>query len=1162
MEEENGVSMDGISNYEMEGSSDIDERLDRGSVKQEFMVPNELSEDKMAVMQAGEIQSNDMSMGMQNSEIPMDMQSGDMTMGMSPNDMTGSGMAMSPNDMTGSGMGMSPNDMTGSGMGMSPNDMTGSGMGMPPNNMQNEMGYPPGDMGRFNRFPGPGGPMRGRGGFMGPRGPRGPPFRGPPGPPGRFRGPPGPMGMRGPPGMRGPHGPGPMRGPGGPRGPPMFGRPPFDPNYGPPQGMGPPGPGMPMSGPNNMSMNGPGGMSHGMPPPGMPPPGMRPPMMPPPGFPPPNFNMPPPGFPPTSGGMGPQMGQGGLAGLDPNQELWVETKTAEGKVYYYHARTREASWTKPENCKIITQEEVEAMAQAQAGRAVPSTAAQAAMAQAQVTNHQTSPDQTAAQTMSAHSGMPVGGMPQGMGMGQGYGPGMMQGFNPQMMQQHQSQQHQQQQMMMASMGQAVAAAASAAAAVVAAATAAAACENSSPEAALAGQDSTAMQKTPSSQLPPKPQEVQEWSEHKNTDGRSYYYNSRTMESTWEKPQILTDWEAKVSQTQTQEAAPVQIKQEPAPGSSSPLTAEQTQMDTDIIKEEKKEPVQEEKVEQQKIVDKSRPVSSTPVPGTPWCVVWTGDGRVFFYNPSQRVSLWEKPEELQGRSDVDKLLQGNKDPVKEEEKKKEEEDEEPQAKRKKVEKEEPKEEKKDAPKQIDMGKEAAIEAEVQAARQRAVVPLEIRMKQFRDMLAEKEVSAFSTWEKELHKIVFDPRYLLLTSKERKQVFDQYVKERAEEERREKHRKMKERKEAFRQLLEDAKLHGKSSFSDFASKYGKDERFKGIDKMRDRESVFNEFVSDMRRREKEEKSSQREKLKTDFMKLLKETSGIDRHSRWSDIKKKINSDPRYEAVDSSSRREDWFKDYIKTLDEQDSEDEERKEREKQERIEASIKKREEEVQRSLSQSLKERDKEREQHKKDEAVQHFNALLADLVRNPESSWRETRKQLRKDHRWDLTEQLDKEEKEKLFEAHIENLTRRNKDMFHKLLEETAISLTSSWKEVKKLIKDDPRYSKFSSSDRKREKEFNEYMHEKFVNAKTEFRELLKETKTITHKTKKAIEENENHLADIEKILQNDKRYLTLDCVQDERRSILMQYINDLDRKGPPPPPTASEPSRRSTK
>ena len=55
-----------------------------------------------------------------------------------------------------------------------------------------------------------------------------------------------------------------------------------------------------------------------------------------------------------------------------------------------------------------------------------------------------------------------------------------------------------------------------------------------------------------------------------------------------------------------------------------------------------------------------------------------------------------------------------------------------------------------------------------------------------------------------------------------------------------------------------------------------------------------------------------LKNEFLKLLKETEGIDRHSRWSEIKKKINSDPRYEAVESSSRREDWFKDYIRNIE----------------------------------------------------------------------------------------------------------------------------------------------------------------------------------------------------------------------------------------------------------
>lgn len=36
------------------------------------------------------------------------------------------------------------------------------------------------------------------------------------------------------------------------------------------------------------------------------------------------------------------------------------------------------------------------------------------------------------------------------------------------------------------------------------------------------------------------------------------------------------------------------------------------------------------------------------------------------------------------------------------------------------------------------------------------------------ISPNQVSAFSTWEKELHKIVFDPRYLLLNSEERRQV----------------------------------------------------------------------------------------------------------------------------------------------------------------------------------------------------------------------------------------------------------------------------------------------------------------------------------------------------------------------------------------------------------
>lgn len=36
-------------------------------------------------------------------------------------------------------------------------------------------------------------------------------------------------------------------------------------------------------------------------------------------------------------------------------------------------------------------------------------------------------------------------------------------------------------------------------------------------------------------------------------------------------------------------------------------------------------------------------------------MWTGDGRVFFYNPSTKKSVWERPEELAERADVTKAM---------------------------------------------------------------------------------------------------------------------------------------------------------------------------------------------------------------------------------------------------------------------------------------------------------------------------------------------------------------------------------------------------------------------------------------------------------------------------------------------------------------------------
>lgn len=76
-----------------------------------------------------------------------------------------------------------------------------------------------------------------------------------------------------------------------------------------------------------------------------------------------------------------------------------------------------------------------------------------------------------------------------------------------------------------------------------------------------------------------------------------------------------------------------------------------------------------------------------------------------------------------------------------------------------------------------------------------------------MLEEKKVSASSTWERELSKIVFDSRYLLLSADERKAAFAAYQRERSEIEKVERKKRAKEANAGYKTLLEEADLHGK-------------------------------------------------------------------------------------------------------------------------------------------------------------------------------------------------------------------------------------------------------------------------------------------------------------------------------------------------------------------
>lgn len=106
-----------------------------------------------------------------------------------------------------------------------------------------------------------------------------------------------------------------------------------------------------------------------------------------------------------------------------------------------------------------------------------------------------------------------------------------------------------------------------------------------------------------------------------------------------------------------------------------------------------------------------------------------------------------------------------------------------------------------------------------------------------------------------------------------------------------------------------------------------------------------------------------VKRDFLALLREHADIDRHSRWSDVKKRLDMDPRYKAVESSSAREDWFREYVKALKEERKREKERdrEKRDKRENKDKGDKERDRERERE-----KEKEKEKEKEEENDATE----------------------------------------------------------------------------------------------------------------------------------------------------------------------------------------------------
>jgi len=418
-----------------------------------------------------------------------------------------------------------------------------------------------------------------------------------------------------------------------------------------------------------------------------------------------------------------------------------------------------------------------------------------------------------------------------------------------------------------------------------------------------------------------------------------------------------------------------------------------------------------------------------------------------------------------------------------------------------------------------------------------------------------VSPFSTWEQELSNIIHDKRYTLIpTLRERKKLFDEYCRKKIEEMKKNNELTVEDPVKKYKKLLKEV-VKEDTTWKMFMIRNKRDSRYLNLG-AKEREKIFNEYKKELEKSERQKRIEKKEKAKTSFMELLKETKEITADSSWRTIKRIIDKDERYDLV-SSYDREDYFYDYRKSLrKENDKQKEEEKALERKRREEISLREREKEVNKEKYYRDKEVKNNRLKTQANYARIQFQSLLIDYIRTHNITWEKKKASLMSDYRWQQCKVLTESEMKSLFDEHIKTLFEKRLKAFNDLLQEVLNkNPIIEWLELYPAIEDDPRVVKLQKEEEELEKLFNEYKIEFNKNVEINFKKLLEENSFIEYQIKQevinSVNENEADnkytitIDEIEEIIKSDHRYTLMSTQKEKCREIIKDHINQLIKK-----------------
>ncbi|XP_022768610.1 pre-mRNA-processing protein 40A-like isoform X2 [Durio zibethinus] len=190
--------------------------------------------------------------------------------------------------------------------------------------------------------------------------------------------------------------------------------------------------------------------------------------------------------------------------------------------------------------------------------------------------------------------------------------------------------------------------------------------------------------------------------------------------------------------------------------------------------------------------------------------------------------------------------------------------------------------------------------------------------FKSLLESANVLSDWTWEQAMREIINDKRYgALKTLGERKQAFNEYLGQRKKLEAEERRMRQKKAREEFTKMLEEStELTSSMRWSKAQSLFEDDERFKAVEQARDREDLFENYIVDLERKERKNAAEEKRRNIAEYRKFLASCDFIKASSQWRKVQDRLEDDERCSRLEKIDRLL-IFQDYIHYLEKEEEE-----------------------------------------------------------------------------------------------------------------------------------------------------------------------------------------------------------------------------------------------------